>query len=403
MNTLIWKLLRQHISIGQLIGFFVANLLGMTILLLGIQFYQDVLPAFTAEDSFMKNNYVVATKEVSTLSGLMGRSNTFSHQEIKDIQKQPFTNSVGTFTPSMFKVSTSIGVQQVGIHFSTEMFFEAVPDKYIDVNLEKWKFDEQYDKSIPIIIPRSYLNLYNFGFAQSRNLPKLSERLLSLIQLNLTLSGNGKTKHFKGNIVGFSNRLNTILVPQSFMEWANQTLAPHKKIEPARLIIEVKNPTDPLIRDYFNQKGYETEGNSLDSSKATYFVRIVTSVVLCIGLIICILSSYILMLSIFLLLQKNTTKIENLLLLGFQTAQVAFPYQLLAITSNLIITILAISCVAWIRNTYSDIIKELYPQWMESSMSLCIFVSIVMFIIVSLTTATLIHKKVFLLTFGNRK
>ena len=28
MNTLVWKLLRQHISIGQLAGFFLANLFG---------------------------------------------------------------------------------------------------------------------------------------------------------------------------------------------------------------------------------------------------------------------------------------------------------------------------------------------------------------------------------------
>ena len=32
--TLIWKLLRQHISIGQLAGFFFANLFGMMIVLL---------------------------------------------------------------------------------------------------------------------------------------------------------------------------------------------------------------------------------------------------------------------------------------------------------------------------------------------------------------------------------
>ena len=31
MPTLVWKLLRQHISIGQLAGFFLANLFGMII------------------------------------------------------------------------------------------------------------------------------------------------------------------------------------------------------------------------------------------------------------------------------------------------------------------------------------------------------------------------------------
>ena len=33
--TLLWKLLRQHISIAQFVGFFFANLLGMFIVLFG--------------------------------------------------------------------------------------------------------------------------------------------------------------------------------------------------------------------------------------------------------------------------------------------------------------------------------------------------------------------------------
>ena len=63
MNRLVWKLLRQHISIGQLTGFFLANLFGMLIVLLSVQFYRDVLPVFTQGDSFMKKNYIIATKE----------------------------------------------------------------------------------------------------------------------------------------------------------------------------------------------------------------------------------------------------------------------------------------------------------------------------------------------------
>ena len=46
--NLVWKLLRQHISIPQFVGFFFANLFGMLIVLLGFQFYKDVLPVFTS-------------------------------------------------------------------------------------------------------------------------------------------------------------------------------------------------------------------------------------------------------------------------------------------------------------------------------------------------------------------
>ena len=142
MNNLVWKLLRQHISIGQLTGFFFANLFGMVIVLLSAQFYKDVVPIFTEGDSFMKKDYMTATKKISTLGSFAGKSNTFSSEEIEELKKQPFTRSVGAFTPSQFKVSAGLGMQEAGIHLSTEMFFEAVPDKFVDVSLDKWHFDE---------------------------------------------------------------------------------------------------------------------------------------------------------------------------------------------------------------------------------------------------------------------
>ena len=220
MNTLVWKLLRQHISIGQLAGFFLANLFGMMIVLLSVQFYKDVIPVFTEGDSFMKKDFIIATKKISTLGSFAGKSNTFSPEDIADLKKQSFTKTIGAFTPSQFKVSAGLGMQKAGIHLSTDMFFESVPDEFVDIKLDKWHFDEE-THTIPIIIPRNYLNLYNFGFAQSRSLPKLSEGLMGLIQMDIMMRGNGRVEQYKGNIVGFSNRLNTILVPQSFMNWAN--------------------------------------------------------------------------------------------------------------------------------------------------------------------------------------
>ena len=68
--NLVWKLLRQHISIGQFVGFFFANLFGMFIILLGFQFYRDVLPVFTSEDSFMKADYIIMSKKIKKLDAV---------------------------------------------------------------------------------------------------------------------------------------------------------------------------------------------------------------------------------------------------------------------------------------------------------------------------------------------
>lgn len=111
-------------TVGRL---FLANLFGMMIVLLSVQFYRDVLPVFTEGDSFMKKDYIIATKKISTLGSFAGKSNTFSKDEIKDLKAQPFTKGVGAFTPSLFKVSAGLGMQEAGIRLSTEMFSSLYP------------------------------------------------------------------------------------------------------------------------------------------------------------------------------------------------------------------------------------------------------------------------------------
>ncbi len=390
---LVWKLLRQHISLPQLAGFFFANLFGMMIVALSVQFYKDIAPIFTEGDSFIKKDFIIVTKKISTLGSITGASNSFSEDDINEVKSQSFARNVGSFMPSQFSVTAGFGMQDSDFHMATEMFFESVPNDYVDVNLQKWHFDEN-SHSIPIILPRNYLNLYNFGFAQSRSLPKLSEGLMGMIKLDVAIRGNNRIEKYKGNIVGFSNRLNTILVPEEFMTWANKAFAPDKEVQSSRLIVEVKNPADEKIAQFFQKKGYETEDNKLDAGKTTYFLKLITGIVLAVGLFISVLSFYILMLSIYLLLQKNTTKLENLLLIGYSPGRVALPYQILTLGLNFIVLILAVLLVCWARSFYMGVVSSLFPQIAAGTIIPAVVIGTTLFIVVSSMNIVAIRKKV---------
>ena len=389
--NLLWKLLREHVSVTQLVGFFVANLLGMLIILFGLQFYADILPLFQGKDAFFKREFLIVSKPVSTLGSLLGGKGTFSAREIQGFRDQPFTRQVGTFTSSLYDVSASIGMLGTGMQVGTEMFFESVPDDYIDVNAQAWTYEEG-SRTISIILPRNYLNLYNFGFAQSRNLPKLSEGVLSMIRLEIRLSGGGHVEVYDGRIVGFSNRLNTILVPEAFMNWANHYYAPGKKAEPSRLIVEVNNPADEEIVKYIQARGYEVEGNTLDAGKTVWFLQILVGIVLFIGIVITFLSFYILILSIFLLLQKNK-KMQTLLLIGYSPVQVALPYQVLAVGLNLGVTGIACVLLYGLRRMYLNNLQTLFPSLEGSSGHTVLAVAGFLFLFVSIINIGIIHYK----------
>jgi hypothetical protein len=248
---------------------------------------------------------------------------------------------------------------------------------------------------VPIIIPRNYLNLYNFGFAQSRSLPQLSEGAIHMVNLEVRISGAGRRDVYKGKIVGFSNRLNTILVPESFMAWANTHYGEGgvRKL-PSRLIVEVKNPTDDRIAQFFRDRGYETEDDKLDAGKTTWFLKVVVGIVLSVGLLISVLSFYILMLSIYLLLQKNTTKLENLLLIGYGPNRVALPYQVLTVGLNAVVLVLSVGVVMYVRTLYLDMINHMFPSLEECGCWVMMVVGVLLFTLVSFFNVVAVRRKV---------
>ena len=400
MMSLVWKLLRQHISIAQLAGFFFANLFGMFIVLLGLQFYNDVKPLFSQEDGFLKPEYLIVSKRISGVSVLgAGESCSFSERDIQDITSQPFCKSVGAFTASQYRVVCSLGMKGVA-QMGTEMFFESVPDRFVDTDLSQWKFDPQ-EGVIPIVLPRTYLAIYNFGYAQSQSLPKISEGIVGMIDMVVVLRGNGQEERLKGKVIGFSSRLNTILVPESFIQWSNAKFAPEADLAPNRLIVEVSNPTDDAIVKYINEHNLELEDDKLDAGKATYFLRVVTVLVMCIGMLISVLSFYILMLSIYLLVQKNTEKLRNLLLIGYSPVRVSLPYQLLTIGMNGVVLLLSFILLYMVRSYYMDTLWVMFPQMQDGSMLPALSLGFCLFAVVSIINIIAVRNRV--MKIWNRK
>lgn len=389
---MIWKLLRQHISIPQFLGFFLANLVGMVIILLGVQFYTDTQAVYTGEDSFMKSDYLIVNKKISAVTTLTGKSSAFSRPELQDMERQKFVERIGGFTSSAFDVNATFDLDQM-TNISTDMFFEAVPDEFVDVKSEDWTF-RQGAKELPIILPRNYLDLYNFGYAQSRNMPKLSEGILGVIKLKINIRGNGRNDEYVGRIVGFSSRLNTILVPQPFMDWANSYYADGKSNAPTRLILEVNNPTDENLATYLQDNNYETDQDKLDASKTTFMLRMIVGIVMSVGVVISLLALYVLMLSVYLLVEKNNTKLENLLLIGYSPARVSRPYQILTIGLNVLVLLIAFAVMFVVRNIYMEMFQNFFPELETPSVALSLAVGLFLLVIVSTVNVIAVYTKV---------
>lgn len=357
-NPLMWKLLRKNVSKVQLGGFAVANMIGLAIVLIGLQFFEDVRPVFDDEDSFIRKDYLVITKSVGSVSmvrSLVGGAdaNAFGEDEIAELEAQPWLRKLGRFTTTGYKVYGRVSLSAQLPSLNTSLFFESVPDEFIDTKNAGWGFNPEHPV-VPILLSKDYLSLYNFGFAASQGMPQLSEGVIGEVPISLVLtaSDGSRRDYVEGRIVGFSNRLNTIIVPEKFMEWSNARYASGVAPQPSRLILEVENPGDAAIGKFMKKHRYEIAGDKANSNKAGYMLTVVMGIVVSVGLIISLLSFFILILSIYLLLQKNTGKLRNLLLLGYSPAQVSDAYVRMVVCVNAAVYMLSLVLMVCARSSY---------------------------------------------------
>lgn len=353
-NNIIWNLLKRNLSKGQLIGYSIANIVGLSVILVGVMFFCDSRNVQDEDDQYFSNDYIVISKKVS---GMGFEPVAFESQEIDKLRNQPWVKKIGEFTSSQFAVQASVNFGGRGM--STYMFFESVPDEFFDVKPDRWEFD-QNKRFIPIILSKDYLTLYNFGFAIPQGLPQVSEDVIGAIPLMLNITGKtGEPEPFQSSIVGFSSRLNTIAVPESFMQWANERYSITDKPNPSRLILEIDRLSATTMEEYFEENNIETAGDKDSAGKVSEFLGIVSSVVTVNGMIISALALFILLLSIFLLLQKSREKLRNLMLLGYTPGQVGKYYERLVTVSNVIITVISIAVALGCRKLWSPTLDEL--------------------------------------------
>ena len=95
---LIWKLLRKHISVFELAVFFVANLIGMAVILAGVQIYSDLSPMLTGEKPLIGNDYMIISRPVERVGS---ETPKISETEIEEMRNEAFVKNLGVFARSV--------------------------------------------------------------------------------------------------------------------------------------------------------------------------------------------------------------------------------------------------------------------------------------------------------------
>ena len=139
--------------------------------------------------------------------------------EIDQITKLSGVQDLGGFSRNHFGHCPYLAIWKnwTGFGSPADLFFESIPDRFLDQQPEHWQWDEN-KTFVPIMVPKFYLDLWNFGLAPSRSeYPALSLESASSMPIEIFI-GETQSMRMVGKFVAFSKRINSVLVPLRFLE-----------------------------------------------------------------------------------------------------------------------------------------------------------------------------------------
>lgn len=268
-------------------GLFIAFILVLSCL----QLYENANRLFGNKSS--DSNYWLTFSKKITPDNIGRRELLgFNEKDIAGLKKWQEVESVYPFSANEFKASANGGDF---IPFYTDLYFEGVDIKAIDVPLTEEEFQVRGDE-IPIIISREYLNLYNYGFALNQGLPQISEDFAKKIEVNINIVVNKQNKTYRGKMVGLSDRIHSVLIPKKFLDSLNLSEKPQLANQPKifnRVLVQVKDSGDESLISKMKEHNYESNQESLRSAKIKSKLFLVLNLIALLGIFIFALCLYI--------------------------------------------------------------------------------------------------------------
>ena len=200
-------------------------------------------------------------------------------------------------------------------YFRSDVFIQSIDKRFLDVKSRQWKWEEGAD-FVPIILPRDFMVMLN-TFMSSAGIPQISDQLAKEVQFSLVLSNDNTQRKFNAKIIGFTNEVSSILVPESFMKYGGNTFGTKKDEKITQIILAGKEKEFGLLENFLDQNQYESKNAQLVTGRLKSVVSTLLIVIAFISFLTLLFSSFVLIQYIQLLISKNSYEVKTLLRLGY--------------------------------------------------------------------------------------
>ncbi len=290
--------------------------IGVLLLLASIQMFiniHEMLKGNTVrKDGF---DFISITKTITNETMGQTEKNLFHEADIEEIKKQPFIEDVTPLVANTFRVQLSAGSI---IPFQTDLFIETLENDFIDTVPANFTWQEgQLD--VPIIFSSDFLEIYNV-FAPGQDLPQISAETASGVPILLTAEGNGRRATFRARVVALSDRINSVLVPKNFLDWANSYFGNTGPVQAARLFLKTKDANDASLLNFLDEKGYKVNKDKTKFGRVKQVLQGIFTGLGVFGLLVVVLALMLFSFYLQLVIARSRESLQLLLTLGYSPA-----------------------------------------------------------------------------------
>jgi hypothetical protein len=285
--------------------------IGVLLLLCSVQMYININQLLKEKNPKKTGfDFISVTKTITDEN--MARDNRFTIENLKEIQAQPFIDDAAPLIANQFRVKASAGNI---IPFSTDLFLESINEKFIDTVPPNFTWAAG-QTNVPIIFSSDFLEMYNV-FAPSQDLPQLSQSTISSVRIVLECYGPAGVQTFTGQIVAISDRINSILVPDNFMQMANKNFGGVTTVPASRIYLKTKDANNPDLLSFLQTKDYRVNKDKTKFGRIKQILQAIVSGLAGFGVLVILLAMVLFSFYLQLMIARSKENLQLLLTLGY--------------------------------------------------------------------------------------
>jgi len=287
--------------------------IGVLLLLASVQMFVNI-QQLMKEGSIRKNgfDFISITKKVTNETMGQPEKNVFSDKDVEELKSKPFVTDVAPLQSNLFRVQLSAGNI---LPFKTDLFVESIEDEFLDTVPPTFHWVEGQLK-VPIIVSSDYLEMFNV-FAPSQGMSQVSKETAMNIPVVLSVSGKGQKMDLYGSVVAFSDRLNTVIVPKSFLDWANKAYGETPTQGYSRLYIKTTDANNPELLSFLDQKSYVTNRDKTKMGRTKQVMEGIFTGLGVFGLLVVVMALMLFSFYLQLVIARSKENLQLLLLIGY--------------------------------------------------------------------------------------